>query len=742
MGLVSRLIAATLCLVALCAAVPAIAQSNEPSSCAESDVETTPHFYRAPQSVQVVAVEYRNISNRTCVLSPFQTEVGKGMNGAGYYTAVNLKKGEIVHSSVRWSTADPNPRAHCQWIEALPFQSPPLRNPLQNVGADILVPLACSPLTQSEYLPGPFVPDWQPDSTIAKPLPSAPILTVDKRTYYAFEPIELDVKLTDRPASTTGCPYLIEKVEDPQGNARLIQMVDPKFACHFAYAGDEDWNGTANEVRIRSGVNFRWGVAGMGANTFTVYQVADPTPYGELRLVASNSVSVNIVPSPRVCMPEDLEPALHFYQTPDKMDVVALDDRNTSASACILHALHLKKDARNDSEQVVVIDAGETAHSSLRWPMGSDYQYGPCGSDQNLNFWAYQPGPSVSIVAPSLVAKGCPYLPASLYQSGPFIPDWKTPEITVSDLPTQAPELVAPKTTYDEGEMIELRLNGAHQRDGHCPALFDSIRGPRGEDLREITNQSAFLSANGCEATSPWSDQEPWPAGDFPIKVEPNGLRVFGTPGKRTFTVSELAGTGPNGEIRLLSSNAVTLTIVDPVTIQRDWGKTEMGVHADLTLDKLSYPLGENIPLHLALGNVSAGQSVYSLGNEGEICPSDYTLTVEREDGSKPEYFKLPILPMLVQTSDAVCAASLRRGLLEEGKIIPAEDTLMHRGVLPSEPGLYRITASWGVYKNSESGSRDSIPGSAPAPAPTPAPTQVPMVTVQSTPLMLRITKQ
>jgi hypothetical protein len=725
------------CVAVLCAGGQAFAQYYGPTSCTESDVETNLHFYQAPNDMHVVAVEYRNVGDQTCVLDPLEPlapEDAEGAKDARFYAPVELKKGDVVHSSFRWSTANPNSAIHCRPLESLPVLAPPLRNPLQFVGAQILLPPACSRLRQTDYLPGLFVPDWGTSDAAAKPPPSAPVIIPDRQTYYAHEPIVLHVKLTDRPASDATCPYLVEKVQDSQGNTRLTQV-----DCVPGFPGAIPRTGPANEFNIRVGGNLSWGVDGLGENTFTIYQVAYPTPYGELRLVPSNSIAVKIAPSPHVCLPNDLAPALHFYRTPDKMAIVALDYTNTSDSACKLKPVWVKNHVTQDS-RTVVINPGETVHTSYRWSAQNDSVAENCQSSSS--FVAYQPSPEVSILSPTLVPqppRPCTGSMEDEYQPGPFVPDWTTAKVKSAPMP-QSPVLIAPKTTYDEGEIIELRLlTGAPAEPSEkCPVLFESIRDDQGYRLREF-NMGAASTPNGCKPYNPWPWRGKWlgPADEFPIEVEPNGVSGLDATGKRTVVVSELAGTAPDGELRLVSSNAVTLNVVDPATIQRNWGETVEGMRADLTLDKLSYPLGEDISLHLGFEDVSAAGPVYGRRFERWRCAFepeiDYTVTVENEDGSKPQYFELPPL-----TTDAVISpcATPPPTSLTQGKIVPIEDTLMHLGLLPRQPGTYRITVSWSAYKNSGSDTDEA------APASTTTVEQNPFVTVNSVPLMLRIAPQ
>ncbi len=347
-------------------------------SCTEQEVQPKMRFYDALGHTHVVAVEYRNTSGKPCSLTSFKIE----NNEATTYRTATLQPGDVVNSSFRWSTEG----ASCHRLTALEFLTPPLPNPLQFVGAPVLLPEACSPLQQTDFVPGEFVPDWKAENAAADPpLPSAPVLATDKQTYYMYEPVKLHVKLSDRPATDTTCPYLIESVRDPRGNTRLMEVVNPanKNGCHPTLPGIQPpWTGPPNEFEFRTGGTFSWGVTGLGEETYTMYQLSDPTALGERRLVASNSVTVNVVRSPVVCLPKDLEPTLHFYDAPENMEAVALNYRNTSSATCLLKPVG-NRPGIVEPPPIFPLNAGDTAHSSLRFRKDS----GPCQYLKILHFW-------------------------------------------------------------------------------------------------------------------------------------------------------------------------------------------------------------------------------------------------------------------------------------------------------------------------------------------------------------------
>jgi len=372
--------------------------------------------------------------------------------------------------------------------------------------------------------------------------------------------------------------------------------------------------------------------------------MSDPTALGERRLVPSNSVTVNVVRSPVVCLPKDLEPTLHFYGAPENMEVVALDYRNTSSATCLLKPVG-NRPGIVEAPPIFPLNAGDTEHSSVRFRKDS----WSCQNIGRLNFWLLQPGPTHSIFSPTLLPKVCLGWEPGGYPPGAFIPDWKASSSSAEEAPL--PVWIAPKQTYYEREVIELRLQvkPGGVADGKCPALLETVRGGQETPTREIVNQSAINSANGCHAWSPWRGAWHGPANKYPIEVIAGGGRGLDTPGGRTVTVAELTGIGPDGEQRLVSSNAVTVNVVDGTTVPRNWGNMEQGVRVDLTLDKLSYALEDDIPLYLAFENVSAKEVVYGTAyrlsggcSDGINVAFDFRLNVEKQDGSAPQFFERP----------------------------------------------------------------------------------------------------
>ena len=81
--------------------------------------------------------------------------------------------------------------------------------------------------------------------------------------------------------------------------------------------------------------------------------------------------------------------------------------------------------------------------------------------------------------------------------------------------------------------------------------------------------------------------------------------------GEHQFEIFRLSGSTDDAQIHFVSSNILRLQIADPTLIQRRWGRMK-GIAADFTLDKDTYRLGEDVPLHLAIEDFSADVPLYT----------------------------------------------------------------------------------------------------------------------------------
>jgi hypothetical protein len=590
-----------------------------------------------------------------------------------------------------------------------------------------LLPDICSAPVLSEVEPGPVHPDWPATNAPARPLPTPPLLTALQQTYYDHETIELRVKLTDRPNADTHCPVLLEEVRDVRGNVRITQRTNPRVGCHYpqqSWRGP--WSGPANEIPIQTGGNINWGVEPLGERTITILQVDDdPAPDGELRIVRSNSVTLNIVPTPHTCTNSDLDDELHFYRAPSDTYVAALTYRNVGDRACIFPIHFVNR--QQIEHPLITLNAHETISSSVRWKTVAEGGE-TCEQLTQLPFAAMSLNyPTGLIVSPALLPKACSPLEQTDYVAGPFHPDWPldTSRTIAPDPPS--PVLIAPKLVYDAGEQIEWKvvLPDRDSAGAPCPVLLLSVRGG--------TQRSDQF---GCEARLPYW-LRPWhgsPA-EIPIAIIPNGVRGLNATETSKVTVYRMAGVAPDGEVRMIASNTLSLRVVDPASISRSWGTENQGVRADLTLDQQVYGPDEDVPLHLAFENVSAAGPVYAQPPDAFACydggsldPVTFTVQVRDQRG----VFITPHFPNDAFMIEPHCVPAPHVAMLPS-KLVPVETSLGRLGLLPQQPGNYTVTVKWSAYRG------DGRPGDEKQPADPASISKTPFATVASSTVTLRI---
>src|SRR5579863_2248509 len=129
------------------------------------------------------------------------------------------------------------------------------------------------------------------------------------------------------------------------------------------------------------------------------------------------------------------------------------------------------------------------------------------------------------------------------------------------------------------------------------------------------------------------------------------------------------------------------------------WGPTKGGVRVSLSLDKLKYAVGEDIPLHITAQVVSAVRPVYGEPDRPSgafLIRSDFSrafhLTITDEDGLIVGNNDSSNLVFVIDGSSGplVCPAPM-----EVGHVYPLEISANRKQrLLPTKPGTYRLTVS------------------------------------------------
>jgi hypothetical protein len=175
--------------------------------------------------------------------------------------------------------------------------------------------------------------------------------------------------------------------------------------------------------------------------------------------------------------------------------------------------------------------------------------------------------------------------------------------------------------------------------------------------------------------------------------------------------------------------------------LKENWGPITEGVRVGLSVDKLTYSVGQDVTLHIVVENVSATQPVY--GEPFRPRARDHNLAigvmVQSKDGPlSPGPWDVSSLPM--GGGPLQCPAPYL-----PGKPKQIDKTLRQFRLLPTKPGTYKIIVTWSLY-TADVQSCDAvihlIPGAPPAkPAaepPEPPPAK-PFVSVTSNSVFLQV---
>jgi DNA invertase Pin-like site-specific DNA recombinase len=391
----------------------------------------------------------------------------------------------------------------------------------------------------------------------------------------------------------------------------------------------------------------------------------------------------NASPTP-ACTPRDLFATPKFLTGLGDFFTVIYDFRNISDHDCNLGQPEYPPSFVPDrveghspvgykwpsSPQIpLLLRTGQTDHLTYRWrtvPADADH---PC---VELKWMAG----SVLINAPTLLKQVCSDVEGGVYESGPFRAKSEDSALLV---------LSAPKPSFFLDEQFFLTVVGpriAKDEAGPCPKLFRLERSPDGFTRLDALTGAGFV---GCQSYWPGRQKGNWNTG-FPI--EAGASSHWAGLGEHQFQVFEQieAMGSPNPTFR--HSQILTLQIADPSTITRTWGPRVNGVAADVTLDKSTYQVNEDISLHLAVENFNAAGSVYAWDPLWDPCSaiSIRVLDIQGKD-----------LPDNSRQGMNLCSG---HGFgpnkeFSQGKLYPIERSLTNEGWLPKEPGTYTIVVTW-----------------------------------------------
>lgn len=343
-----------------------------------------------------------------------------------------------------------------------------------------------------------------------------------------------------------------------------------------------------------------------------------------------------------------------------------------------------------------LLEPTQSVAFTIAWPVAADAEAASCRNvdDIFLNTDASNTESFVQIIVGGTALRLCD--PVS---SGPY----RALDSEHGDPPRTVPLRLASNTPeYYPDEPIEIHLaadDPAHLLRAaltSCQSLLlmQRIRVPTGEMRIRITDltsapsrwQDGYVTMlNSDESSKIYSD--PAVAAKFPDEMDyqaGSGWRAEGRSSSVEHDAAYISICDHHWQT-IATSNVVQLHAATGAPQKPEWGPQSSGFALSVTVDRDTYKLGQDVPLHIAC--IRNGQ--------------DWTVEkVHYNPACAPDI-------QVVDSSGAPVARGLGRqqfrgGPMSDrhvaaGEIVPGGTTLRDAGLLPQAPGTYRVTATWYV---------------------------------------------
>jgi hypothetical protein len=328
-----------------------------------------------------------------------------------------------------------------------------------------------------------------------------------------------------------------------------------------------------------------------------------------------------------------------------------------------------------------ILNPGQAVQQTWKWRANAPAAGRHCFQPQWIS------GP-VLVVAPSLLRPVCSNIDVSQWSRVEMPGPVAETASLLDDAQTQAFRLTAEKNTYDAGEWFPLQLAldpaGADDPpDAECPTLYLRERSPDGGTRIDEVKPRDFKACGthpfGRDANGSWSQG---------FELDSGAMSRWMGVGEHSLQVLKLAGSADDPELRFSVSNILRIKIIDPATLPRRWGPLTKGLRIDVTLDKDTYRVDEEIPLHIAIEAMNPDVPVLSWDVVWDPC---IAVSVKVLDDRGNE---VPLAERFNHTG--VCFGhGFGPRPFKAATIVPVEMRLRDMGWLPKRPGNYTIVASW-----------------------------------------------
>jgi hypothetical protein len=421
----------------------------------------------------------------------------------------------------------------------------------------------------------------------------------------------------------------------------------------------------------------------------------------------------NVSPEVPVCTAANVDVAVQVADTADHYHSIALNLVNISDTSCNLESaplptfnasgqvrpvrtcLNCSPDGVSHPSSPLILKPGSAAHQEYRWRTEGEH----CDTAKWLNSSVDRDfAHGLLVVAEKLIPQICSDVSVSGYRAGAFPASWAASDtgreadaairLTADkDSYLGSPDL--PSASLSGNEEISLHLtseplsNFPPSDASSCPVLLQKTRTANG-----FTRFDEESGKRYCWAASVTNSNER----SRSIDVDAGHRGQWTGLGDTAISFTQLAKSQQGTWSLAAESNTLVLHIVDAQTAPRTWGKQENGVAIALGLDAETYRIDQDIPLHIALENVSAEAPIYGKSTvlrPGEVVQVD----VFDASGKRLDHSTRPPNSLWISGGPG------RLARYPKGTVVPLELSVGSVSFLPDHPGRFTVVATWAPYK-------------------------------------------